>query len=122
MLLAERVVQMVAHVDYDRVEWHLWNWGRYMRTGGYAGLSSPGRASGGIGISHSADFDQLADIADRVSAKACDAVIRDLKPLERKAIHCAYLGEEWTSVLQEGAVLVVAKESVRLALNKRGVI
>lgn len=121
MLLVERVIAMKPHVDYDRVEWHLWNWARYMRTGGYAGLSISGRASGGIGISHSADFDQLADLADRSSARACDAVIRDLKPLEQKAIRCAYLGEDWTRPEHEGAVLVVAKESVRLGLNKRGV-
>lgn len=115
-------IETRPYVNDDRVEFHLDNWSRWMRTGGYTGLSAPHRASGGIGISHTADFDQLADIADMQSAKACDAVIRGLRPLEQKAIRCAYLGEEWTSVLQEGAVLVVAKEAVRLGLNRRGIV
>lgn len=106
----------------ERVEFHLYNWARWMRSGSYAGLGMPGRACAGMGISHSADFDQLADIADRTAAKACDAVIRNLKPLEQKAIRCAYLGEEWTSVLQEGAVLVVAKEALKMGLDRRGIV
>jgi hypothetical protein len=106
----------------DRVEWHLYNWARFMRTGSYDILGMPGRACGGMGISHSADFDQLADQADRAAARTCDAVIRDLKPLEQKAIRCAYLGEMWESPLQEGAVLVVAKEAMRIGLNRRGIV
>jgi hypothetical protein len=121
MMLADNpIVAMAIKPDYDRVEWHLYNWARYMRTGGYAGLSLPGRASGQIGISHAADFDQLADNADRIAAKTCDSVIRDLKPLEQKAIRCGYLGEDWTHVLNEAAVLVVAKEGVRLGLERKG--
>ncbi len=106
--------------DYDRVEFHLWNWQRWMNSGQFAGLAAPGRASGGIGISHAADFDQLYDQASQVVAKACDAVIGDLGKLEQKAIRCAYLGEVWESRLSESAVLVVAKEALRIELNRRG--
>lgn len=124
MLIAERVVCMRVdpYFDYDRVDFHLFNWARWMRSGGTAILGIPGRACAGMGISHSADFDQLADQSDRVAAKAVDAVIRDLKPLEAKAIRCSYLGEDWTAKEQEGAVLVIAKESVRMGLNRRGIV
>jgi hypothetical protein len=122
-LFLEKLACMTNPVfDYDRVDFHLFNWARYMRTGSYAGLSLPGRACAGMGISHSADFDQLADQSDRVAARAVDAIIRDLKPLEAKAIRCSYLGEEWTSKLQEAAVLVVAKESVRAGLARKGMV
>ena len=106
----------------DRVEWHLWNWRRWMQTGEFAGLGHSGRASGGIGISHTADFDQLADQADRTVAKSVDAVIRGLKPLEQKALRCRYLHEEWTSILQQAQIVIVAKESLRLGLNRRGIV
>jgi len=105
-----------------RVDWHLENWKRYMFTGQYVGLSAPGRASGGIGISHTADFDQLADQADRVLARAVDAIIRDLRPLEQKALRCRYLHETWCSPHPLGAVVLVARESVRMGLNRRGIV
>lgn len=124
LIVAEVIAVQMTPPDAsdERLEFHLWNWQRWMRTGAFSDLGLPGRACGGMGISHSADFDQLADQADRVAAKACDAVIRNLKPLEQKAIRCAYLGEEWTSVLPEGAVLVVAKEALRIGLNRRGIV
>lgn len=107
----------------DRVEWHLLNWARYMRTGKSSGMGMPRCASGNIGISHSADFDQLADIADVIAAKAVDGILsHDLKPLEYKAIKCDYLGEKWPSVLDMGLVLVVAKEALMRGLNKKGIV
>lgn len=120
MLVAIKIEKPDA--SYDRVEWHLYNWADWMRTAGYAGLMLPGRACGGIGISHSADFDQLAGQADRVAAKAIDAIIRDLKPMEHKAIGWGYLGEDWDYRAEPEAVLVVATESVRLGMNRRGIV
>lgn len=122
MIVADApILAMVIKPVDERVAWHLWNWRRWMMSGDFAELGLPGRSSG-MGYSHSADFDQLADQADKVAARACDAVIRGLKPLEAKAIRCAYLEEEWVSLLNEAAVLVVAKESVRLGLNRRGIV
>lgn len=105
--------------DYDRLECLLFHWAAWMRTGFYAKLRTPGR-SACIGISHSADFDQLADAADRSIARAVDAAIQDLKPLEQKALRCAYLGEQWASPLSEAAVLVVAREHLSIVANRRG--
>jgi hypothetical protein len=108
----------------DRVEWHALNWARYMRTGTASGLGMPRSASGGIGVSHSADFDQLADAADVVAAKAVDAIIsHDLKPLEAKAMKCEYLGEKWLrDDMDMGLVLVIAKEGLMRGLNRKGIV
>lgn len=121
MVLEMRVCAIETTGD-GRVEWHLQNWKRYMFTGQYAGLGHSGRASGGIGISHSADFDQLADQADRVLARTVDAIIRDLKPLEQKALRCRYLYEDWTDSREMALFVVLAKEGVRLGLNRKGVV
>jgi hypothetical protein len=113
---------MAEPENFERVDWHLENWKRYMLTGQYQGLRMPGRACAGMGISHTADFDQLADAADLNVARAVDAIIRDLKPLEAKALRCRYLHEQWTSVLSMAAVVVVAMEGVRTGLNRRGIV
>lgn len=122
MLVGLRMAIEVPPINDDRVEWHLLNWRRWMQTGEFAGLGLSGRASGGIGISHSADFDQLADGADRNVAKMVDAIIRGLKPLEQKALRCRYLHEDWTSPLPMAHIVVIAKEALRLGLNKRGIV
>lgn len=122
MLAVERSVLAISvGMPGDRVEWHLLNWRDWMYSGQYAGLRLPGRASG-MGYSHGADVDQLGDIADRTAARAVDAIIRDLKPLEQKALRCEYLAEEWTSPTPHELVLVLAREAVRAGLDRRGIV
>lgn len=118
---------MTAEVGWrkeDRVEWHLLNWGRFMRSGTASALGMPSRASAGIGISHAADFDQLADNADVIAARAVDAIIgHDLKPLEAKSLKCEYLGEKWLRPdVDMGLILVVAKEGLMRGLNRKGIV
>lgn len=104
----------------DRVLWHLDNWRRWMRASNM-GLGLPTK-SPAIGISHSADFDQLAGQADRWAARAVDAIISDLRLLERDAVHHAYLETKWQHRMDVEPVLVIACESIRLALNRKGVV
>jgi hypothetical protein len=105
----------------DRVEFHLFNWAKWLRGSGMR-LGYPSRASGGIGISHSADFDQMADNADNTIASWVDAIIRGLGNLEQKALRVEYLGERWTSPTEIGLVLVIAREGVRAGLDRKGIV
>ena len=75
-----------------------------------------------IGISHSADFEQLSDQADKWAARAVDAIIADLKPVERASIYHAYLETVWIYKYEVEPILVVAHESIRLALNRKGIV
>jgi hypothetical protein len=121
------VVKSSAPVGWraeDRVLWHLWNWRLHMQPHRMTerNLGAPRRASGGIGISHTADFEQLADNADRVAADWVDAIIQDLSAIEQKALRCEYLSETWLSKTPIHLVLVLAHESVRKGLDKRGIV
>ena len=71
------------------VDWALDEWARYMRhDASKLGFRS---AVPVIGISHSSDFDALADAADRESVKATDAVIRGLAHIEQLAIQHVHI-------------------------------
>jgi hypothetical protein len=85
-------------------------------------LGLPSRASGGIGVSHSMDFDQMADNADNTIASWVDSIIRGLGALEQKALRVEYLGEKWTSPTEIELVLVLAREGVRAGLDRKGIV
>ena len=73
-----------------RLEFHLDNWRRYMRSDvpvdGY-----PGRSAGCLGGGLSATFDELVDAADARCARAVDALMQGLGNSERAAINHVYL-------------------------------
>lgn len=81
----------------------------------------PRSGRGVMAISHTADFDQLANKADAWAAAATDAVIAGLKRLERDAISHAYLETRWVHPHPVEPILVVAVEGVRIGLRKKGV-
>lgn len=70
----------------ERIEWHLWNWSRWMRSGqeveGFASRSS-GCSDGGT----SKSFDEMVEAEDRRCAKAVDAVLDNLPAPQRIAIY-----------------------------------
>lgn len=70
----------------DRVDWHLENWRRWMRSGhevnGHSGRSS-GVSDGGT----SKGFDEMAEAEDRRCAKIVDAILDNLPPTQRIAIY-----------------------------------
>lgn len=70
----------------DRVEWHLENWRRWMRSGrevdGFSGRSS-GCSDGGT----SKGFDEMAETSDRRCATAVDAILDNLPAPQRIAIY-----------------------------------
>ena len=70
----------------DRVEWHLDNWRRWMRSGqeveGYA-RAAMGCSDGGT----SKGFDEMVESEDRRCAKIVDAILTNLPAPHRMAIY-----------------------------------
>lgn len=70
----------------DRIEFHLENWRRWMRSGqevdGFASRSS-GTSDGGT----SKGFDEMVEAEDRRCAKIVNAILHNLPPAQRIAIY-----------------------------------
>ncbi len=108
--LREPIVPRTAKDQYDRLEWHFWNWSRWMRSGGI-GLH---------GFTHF-DTDSSYDKSDNDTAIMVDAIIRDLKKMERDALNTQYLGAAWNNKPEFlGIVLVLAREQVQNGIRKKG--
>jgi hypothetical protein len=112
-----------AHLSVEKrrrlwVERILYNWANWMFSGGYTGFHV-GAGSVGEGFKHY-DSDGEYRKSDVELAKTTYAVIRDLKPAEREAIEAEYLRRAWTRSTPIGPVLVLAHESVRRGLERRG--
>lgn len=71
----------------DRIGWHLENWAEWMDRGTAGGAGYSSRASGGMGRSHSRDFDSMVAESDNRCAIAVDAVLDSMNPAERGSIH-----------------------------------
>lgn len=118
MLMAAEISQPAgkqAHLWLERI---LYNWANWMFSGGYSGFHV---ASGSVGEGFK-HYDSEGEYrkADVELAKLTDAVIRDLKRLEREAIEAEYLRREWRNAVSVHTVLVPAHESVRRGLERRG--
>lgn len=106
--------------DYDRLNWHLENWKRWMETGG----NTVFHVGGGVGLRGFTHYDTDGeyDKSDNHTAVMVDAVIRGLKKIEYEALACEYLGEIWRSTTPLHLVLVVARHGVRIGINRRGLV
>lgn len=107
-------------MDTARLEWHLLNWARWMRSRGLSNFHVRAK-SVGEGFTHY-DTDGEYEKSDAWVAENVDAIIRDLKRLERAALECEYLGAAWLEKIDIGLILVVAREGVRMGLNRRGIV
>ena len=110
-----------ARDQYDRLQWHLENWARFMRSGG----GTVFRVEGGHGLRGFTHFDTESgyDKSDYDTAVQVDAVIRDLKQMEKDALHTEYLGAVWPNTEFALTVsLVLAREQVQIGINRRGLV
>ncbi len=110
-----------ASEQYDRLDWHLRNWARWMSGGELCRLS----VRGGHGLEGFKHYDSEGeyDKSDRDTAIQVDAVIRDLKQMERDALNTEYLGAVWPGKPEGlGIVLVLAREQVQMGINRRGLV
>lgn len=106
--------------DISRADWHLENWARYLR-GRYVRLGYPPRvpllSNGGA----SEDFDSMCEDSDRVSARACDAVIEGLPEIEQRALSTVYLGTVFRFPADPNAIAEATKPAVYRELQRRGI-
>lgn len=107
----------------DRVEWHLENWRRWMRSGqevrGHA-TESLGLSSGGT----SKGFDEMAEASDRRCAQIVNAVLDNLPPTDRIAIYieCKLMGRVFTFNRKTfHQALMDGKLALGRELSRRGV-
>lgn len=107
----------------ERIEFHLDNWRRWMRSGqevdGHAHESS-GLSSGGT----SKGFDEMVEAEDRRCAGIVDAILDNLPPVERIAIYMerGIMGRvfEFKRITYYHA-LVAGKAALGRELGRRGV-
>ena len=101
--------------DASRLEFHLLNWARYMRTGDrLRPLKAMSRICGaGPGV------EDLEDECDLSSAMQVDAIIRDLSVVEQCALHHTYLDAAYRFRDYEAALLS-AKSKVLDGINRKG--
>lgn len=105
----------------DRVEWHLENWGRWMRSG-RAVSGYPHRACGCTSWGDGWDDETKIRAAERSSAQAVNAIIAGLSLNERLAVDHQYLHAVYRfRDLVFGASLASAKDKVGAGLRKRGI-
>jgi hypothetical protein len=103
---------------YDRLEWHLLNWARYMRTGSMVNFHVHG-GTGLNGYPQHYDTDVEYDKSDAYTARSVDAAIRSLQRLEELAIHSEYLNAKWTSEKPLNDILDKARANLQILINKR---
>lgn len=122
-VLTENGSTSVEFGGLDRVEWHLHNWARWMRTGqgveGHAGRSAV-LSTGGS----SQSFDDMAEAEDRRCAKIVDAIIGDLPHPQRLAIYmdCGIARRVFRFARHTfDDALAAAKATLGRELAKRGV-
>lgn len=118
--LVDDLRRLRAANDYDRLDWHLDNWARYMRMTGFNKLDPPNR-SPIIGISHGADFDQIYEEVTQQTAEAVNACVESLGRAEQGALRAEYLDEEWNYSTPHHVVLALARETLQALMNKRGI-
>lgn len=107
----------------DRIEFHLENWRRWMRSGqevyGFdhraCGMSDGGTSKG---------FDEMVEAEDRRCAKVVDAILDNLPPVERIAIYMykGIMGRvfEFKRITYHQA-LIQGKAALGRELTRRGV-
>jgi hypothetical protein len=121
-----REFKSTVRMEDDRLGWHMHNWQRWMKLRSYPGRL-PGRASGGIGISGSRDFDAMCATEDGKCAFAVDAIVQELPSAQHAAVYIFH------DIAEEGAyafrfprnnkeeLYVLALETVRAGLTRRGI-
>ena len=102
----------------ERLEEMLMNWVRWMHGGGMSDFHVKCR-SVGQGFKHY-DTDSSYIELDARLAKAVDTIVtHDLKSLERDAINSEYLDAVWPHAVSIHPVLVIARQAVRMGLQRR---
>ncbi len=119
-LMSREKSTAIAFGAPDRVEWHLWNWSRWHKTGGSEqGVKiAVGLTSGGA----SQNVDDMTENEDRKCARTTNTIINDLPPAQGAAVHHEYLHSVYRFPRGNfAALLAEAKSAIGRGLAKKGV-
>lgn len=105
----------------DRVEWHLWNWERWMQHSRPPG-KMPGRASGGLEgyTGYDGDCTEQDAEADRFAGAAVQAVLDGLPDAQRMAVYFKHGIVKMVGIRDIDASYAVACSVLASKLPKRG--
>lgn len=104
----------------DRLEWHLWNWSRWMR-GGKVTVGFQ-KETVGMFSGASAHFDDMADANERRLASICDVVVTGLPYSHYAAISNKHLYTVYKFPRNnEEKCLELGMEGLRSGLEVRGI-
>jgi len=101
-----------------RLEFNLINWRDWISSGGLFEFNVVG---GGMlqGYTHYDEEGEYRKVMQR-TAETMNVLIRgDLKPLERDAVYWSYLDHDWHHAEHAGACLVVAKNHLKLLMQRK---
>ena len=106
-------------LTHERVEWHLWNWERWINSSRLPGLM-PSRANGFAVCAP--DVDETLDNLNRGLGDTCDRAIRELPPPMRMAIHAHHHIAVWRGEGDRHALYVHACARLGRSLYLRGMV
>lgn len=92
-----------------------------MRSGQYAELRVK-LMSLEAGWTHGQDFDGMCEERDAIDAAATNAVILDLPPIPKQAIHAFYLDVRWVHPLTLSPCVMEGLEAVANGLRRKGIL
>jgi hypothetical protein len=101
-----------------RLEFNLNNWRDWKRSGGLFEFNVVG---GGIaqGYTHYDEDGEYRKVMQNTAAIMDSMISRDLKPLEREAVYWGYLDIAWLHKEDAGACLVVAKNHLKMLMQRK---
>ncbi|CAB4145083.1 hypothetical protein UFOVP891_29 [uncultured Caudovirales phage] len=108
-----------AREQNDRLEALLSNWARWMASGGMKQFHVGG-GNGLRGYTHY-DTETERDKSDAINGEMVDTIIKTLRPTEKAALETEYCGNKWLYEIPIGLVLVLAREQVRIKINRAGI-
>ena len=79
-------MSVAPQLSAERLDWHLWNWARWM-DGTLIGSGHRNTASGGAVGYGSMSFEEMCARSDAICAEAVNAAIEDLPLLQKLAVH-----------------------------------
>lgn len=107
--------------DVQRLDFHLGNWAKWMRSGEHVQGHKHG-AAGCATSGHIGDFDDMVAGADRRTAAIMDTLINDLSPVQSCAVHSTWIDAvyRFKSVLAFDTAYELACQSLLLGMDRKG--
>ena len=104
--------------EHPRLDWHLDNWARYLRSDDFGNL----RCGTSRYWTTNVDFDIMADHMENYCARIVDSLVNDLPARQRASVVCRCLG---TRAFADDATITALYGTARLTISagliKRGV-